>query len=71
MQSERWRKIEEIYHSSLERDGEHRSAFLAAACAGRELLRREVESLLAHQARAERFMETPALEVAAEVPLRR
>lgn len=66
MQSERWRKIEEIYHSCLERDGEHRSAFLAAACAGDELLRREVESLLAHQARAERFMETPALEVAAK-----
>jgi serine/threonine protein kinase len=66
MQSERWRKIEEIYHSSLERDGEHRSAFLADACGGDELLRREVESLLAHQARAERFMETPALEAAAK-----
>jgi eukaryotic-like serine/threonine-protein kinase len=48
MQSERWRKVEEVYHSSLERDEEQRSAFVAAACAGDELLRREVESLLAY-----------------------
>jgi eukaryotic-like serine/threonine-protein kinase len=65
MRSEQWRKVEEVYHSSLERDEEQRSAFVAAACAGDEQLRCEVESLLAHQGRAEHFMETPAFEVAA------
>ena len=65
MQSERWRKVEEVYHSSLECDEEQRPSFVAAACAGDELLRREIESLLAHHARAQSFMETPALDVAA------
>ncbi len=36
------------------------------ACGGDEVLRREVESLLAYQGKAEKFMEAPALEVAGE-----
>jgi eukaryotic-like serine/threonine-protein kinase len=46
---ERWRKIESLYHSALEIDRAQRGDFLAAACAGDENLRREVESLLARQ----------------------
>src|SRR6476661_709213 len=49
MSPERWQQIDEIYHSALEREPEGRSAFLEQACAGDGDLRREVESLLAHE----------------------
>jgi predicted RNA-binding Zn-ribbon protein involved in translation (DUF1610 family) len=46
MTPERWKQIEEIFQSVLEREIEERAAFLDAACDGNEELRREVESLL-------------------------
>ena len=67
MKAERWQQVERLYHDSLERDAHERAAFLAEACAGDEGLRREVESLLAYEARAENFIESPALEVAAKM----
>ncbi len=66
MTPERWRQIEQIYHSTLEREESQRSSFLKEACAGDEELRREVESLLAHKDQAESFIEAPALEAAAK-----
>ncbi|MDQ3258612.1 MAG: serine/threonine-protein kinase, partial [Acidobacteriota bacterium] len=65
MTPERWRRVDELFHSALKREGAERAAFLAEA--GDEALRREVESLLAFESRAERFIESPALEVAAEM----
>ncbi len=50
MTPERWRQVEQIYHSTLEREEGQRASFLKEACAGDEVQRREVESLLAHQA---------------------
>ena len=50
MTPERWRQVEELYHAALTRDETARAAFLAAACAGDEGLRREVELLLAQHA---------------------
>src|SRR5690349_17740047 len=67
MKPERWQQIEQLYHSALTREGGQLQAFLAEACAGDDTLRREVESLLAHQAQAESLMETPVMEVAAKV----
>ena len=46
MDLERWSRVEELYHSALERPPEHRAAFLAEVCADLEL-RCEVEALLA------------------------
>ena len=46
MKTERWRKIEDLYHSAGQREQGERSAFLTEACQGDERLRREVESLL-------------------------
>ena len=46
MTPERWRQVEQLYHSARERQPDQRSAFLAGACQGDEELRREVESLL-------------------------
>jgi len=67
MQPERWQRIEQLYHAALERGANERAAFLAEACAGDNALRREVESLLLCDARAEHFIESPALEIAAQL----
>ena len=50
----------------LEREPAERAAFLADACAGDDELRREVESLLTAHNRAEKFIEAPAMEMAAK-----
>ena len=65
MEPERWQRIERLYHAALEVEESRRSAFLQHACGGDEVLCREVEVLLSREKRAEQFMETPALEVAA------
>jgi eukaryotic-like serine/threonine-protein kinase len=63
--TERWRKIEAIYHHALERNGSLRAAFVEEASGGDESLRRQVELLLSHSEGLEDFLESPALEVAA------
>jgi tetratricopeptide (TPR) repeat protein len=65
VEPERWRKIEQLYHSALEREVSGRAAFIEQACGGDESLRGEVESLLAQSEGTEGFMEAPAVEVAA------
>jgi serine/threonine protein kinase len=67
MTPERWQQIKEVFHSALERPGPERSGFLAAACAGDESLRSEVESLLSSHEKEGRFIDAPAYEVAAGV----
>jgi len=66
MNPERWKKIEQLYHVALARDTNQRAAFLEQACVGDDELRREVESLLAQEETTKGFLESPALEVAAE-----
>jgi len=65
MDVERVRRLAKLYHSALERAAAERAAFLRDACGDDAGLRREVESLLAHDREAENFMEAPALEMAA------
>ena len=67
MDAERARRLEQLYHSALEHAAAERAAFLRSACGADAALRREVESLLAHDKEAEDFIETPALEVAAQL----
>ena len=66
MEPERWKRVEDLYHAALERDESTRAAFLQESCNGDDDLRREVESLLYYSHRADSFIETPALELAAE-----
>jgi len=47
MDAARWRQIEQIYHSALKKEPEHRISFLASACGDDEDLLRQVVSLLA------------------------
>ena len=63
--AERFDRIEQIYHDALRREEDDRHAFVVSACAGDEALRREVESLLGYEGEAARFIEEPALEMAA------
>ncbi|HEX8293891.1 MAG TPA: hypothetical protein VF570_19150, partial [Pyrinomonadaceae bacterium] len=70
MRAERFRRIDELLDAALERGAGERDAFLDSACAGDEELRSEVESLLAAHARAEDFIESPAMEVAARAAAR-
>src|SRR6185503_11267832 len=65
MRPERWREIEDLYHQALALKGGERAAFLDRACEGDDDLRRELESLLSFESRAENFIELPAFEVAA------
>jgi serine/threonine protein kinase len=65
MEPDRWREVERLYHLAVERPEGERGAFLKGACAGDAALRQAVESLLAVHQRAEAFLETPALELAA------
>ncbi|MGD0544896.1 MAG: serine/threonine-protein kinase [Candidatus Acidiferrales bacterium] len=66
MEPERWKRIEDLYHAALEQDESARAAFLQQNCNGEDGLRREVESLLYYGAHTHKFIETPALELAAE-----
>jgi len=66
VEPERWRRVEELYHSSLRVAGDQRAAFLKDACQGDAKLCEEVESLLAYESSAKQFMETPAFEIAAK-----
>jgi eukaryotic-like serine/threonine-protein kinase len=57
--------IERICQAALEREPASRATFVAEACGGDHTLRRDVDALLAHATAAERFIEAPALVVAA------
>jgi eukaryotic-like serine/threonine-protein kinase len=65
MDPERWRQVEELYHSVLELEPEKRSVFLDRYCEGDLDLREEVESLLGYKSGAQEFMDKPAFEMAA------
>src|SRR4051812_42076958 len=67
MDSEQWKQLDKLLHAVLERPPEEREAFLRQACAGDEQLEREARSLLTLEQKAEGFLETPAIEVAARV----
>ena len=60
MSQDRWKKVEETFHTALERPAQERSAYLDSVCAGDVELRREVESLLSELAESKGFMELPA-----------
>ena len=67
MKADRWHEVERLYHAALQRDAKDRASFLVEACKGDEKLRREVESLLEYEDRAEHFIESPAIDVAAKM----
>ena len=67
MKPERWKKIEAIYHDALRYGVVERASFLDEVCSGDDALRREVESLLRADDKAQSFLGTPALNLAAQM----
>ncbi len=65
MEPDRWKLVEDLYHPALNCTESGRADFLQQKCNGDESLRTEVESLLYYHSRADKFIETPALELAA------
>src|ERR1041384_2590196 len=63
MDSDRWRRIEQLYNDALACEAGDRASFLARACGSDEELRLEVESLLKHG--VTHFLEEGAVEAAA------
>src|SRR6266705_6717182 len=59
--------IEEIFYAALEQDSDDVARFLETTCEGDELLRGEVEALLALRQRVGSFIETPAVGIAARI----
>jgi len=67
VKSEALRQVEALYHAALRLTVSERPAFVEHACAGNETLKQEVQSLLSAHDRAEGFIESPALEIAADL----
>jgi tetratricopeptide (TPR) repeat protein len=66
VQTDRWHKIESIYHSAVDHhQPAQRSVYLQEACGGDESLLLEVQSLLDQSPGATHFLETAAPDVAA------
>lgn len=67
MQPERWQQIDNLFHLALAQDPNRRVTFLVQKCAGDDILRTEVEALLASHDQAQSFIESPASDLAAEL----
>jgi serine/threonine protein kinase len=62
---EQYNRVGQLYHLALELESAKRAEFLERECAGDELLRREVESLIASHEEQETFLAALAVEVVA------
>jgi len=65
MTTERWKQIDELFQTAVELKPDERAAFLDRVCPDDEVLRREVESLLASDEQGLSLVDAPAFEVAA------
>src|ERR1700680_2750792 len=65
MTRERYQRVVEIFQAAADRSQEVRPAFLAEACAGDDDLRRQVEAMLAADARSGGFLDKSADDLAA------
>ena len=64
---ERWQRVKAIFLSAQSSAPAERAAFLDQACNGDEVIRGEVESLLAADSTNDDFLSAPAYELAAEM----
>jgi serine/threonine protein kinase len=59
--SDRWNRVEELFHQAVELEENSRAEFIGRACGDDCWLRRELESPLAHSKEGEQFIESSAL----------
>jgi eukaryotic-like serine/threonine-protein kinase len=62
---ERYQEVGRLYRAALELEPSQRAAYLAQECGGDKALIKDVESLLAYDARSEGLIDRPAMEAAA------
>src|SRR5438552_867028 len=67
MRPARLQTIEEIFHAALDQEPDRVCAVLDAACEGDDVLRRNVEALLASHQRADNFIEAPVAGIATRI----
>src|SRR4051812_4083936 len=70
MNSQRWDRVNALFHSAVEHAPEKRAAFLEAECGSDESLCREIKSLLRSHERTQNFIELPAFEAVPELLVR-
>src|SRR5262252_6559465 len=63
MDSERWHRLGEIYHSAISLSRSERAEFLTRACSGDSELQQEVESLLSADDSSGGYLDMSAFEV--------
>jgi serine/threonine protein kinase len=66
MTPERWKQVNGVFCSALEREPGQRVVFLAEACAGDDELRKEVDSLIRYHEQTGSFIDSPAFDVATQ-----
>jgi serine/threonine protein kinase/Tol biopolymer transport system component len=59
VETDRWNRIQQLYHAALQLPLSAREEFLSQSCANDAELRREVESLLAYEKQADELLENP------------
>jgi serine/threonine-protein kinase len=64
MTPERWRHIDRLFHSALERVPEERASFLTQPCGDDDSVRGEIEALIAAHEQTGEFLDAPAYELA-------
>lgn len=57
----RWRRLEELFHAASQLEGAERTQYLSDECGSDEALRREVESLVEASESGHSFIERPAI----------
>src|SRR2546430_4941387 len=62
MNSERWQRIEQVFHEALQLEAEARLSYLAQSCSEDSSLREEVESLIDSLERDSSFLVQPAFD---------
>ncbi len=66
MNSERWKRLKELFEEALDKNASDRAAFLDEACRTDRSLRREIEALLERYS-GDTFLEKPAYEAVPEL----
>lgn len=65
--NERWEKIERLYHAARELDQDLQARFLDEACRSDLEMRRQIDDLLKQDREQSSFLDTPAVEFAAQL----
>ncbi|HYJ87341.1 MAG TPA: protein kinase [Pyrinomonadaceae bacterium] len=67
MEAKQWERVEELFHAAVELEPANRAGYLSHECSDDEVLRKEVESLIAASEEVPTFIGSPALSLGMRV----